>query len=288
MFGIAISCRSFLLFVLMTLHVIQPHAYISSIEIRNNIIDGGKTKSILSSATVWDQFSHSIGVKKRQYSRENYNFDKNSKDIMKKAELYFEAKGIPFETLRSQPKHWRTHAKLAVRPLSKWGGIKIGLFKPGTHDVIDGSMSDDHHPRINEAVAAVRSAALECNIVGYSEPNIERNILGSGEIRYIQLTYHRMTGKIQLVLVWNDASLRYCGGKVSRLIKYLTTHHSSMWHSIFINFQTSSKNTIFNNDVNAWKLLHGEEFMTERIGNVDFVLRPQIFRQVGQLESIFF
>lgn len=47
--------------------------------------------------------------------------------------------------------HWRTHVKLAVQPLSKWGGLKIGLFRSGTHEVEPIPSCQVHHPRINEA-----------------------------------------------------------------------------------------------------------------------------------------
>ena len=43
---------------------------------------------------------------------------------------------------------WRTHSKLAVRGTSP---LKIGLFRPNSHDVIEGD-SSAHHEKINQTV----------------------------------------------------------------------------------------------------------------------------------------
>ena len=56
---------------------------------------------------------------------------------------------------------------------------------------------------------------------------------------------------------------------------------ADLWHSITVNFQTSESNTIFNYHPKAWKLLWGPPTLRERIGNVNFFFRPQIFRQAN-------
>jgi hypothetical protein len=72
--------------------------------------------------------------------------------IIKRAKAFFAAENLRFPTHVGNVTHWRTHVKLAVRPLSRWGGLKIGLFKAGSHEVEAIPDCRVHHPRINEAV----------------------------------------------------------------------------------------------------------------------------------------
>lgn len=57
------------------------------------------------------------------------------------------------------PLAWRTVAKLATRPVSKWGGVELGLFKLGSHDVVGIPECRVHHPSVNAAMAAVQDSA---------------------------------------------------------------------------------------------------------------------------------
>jgi hypothetical protein len=54
-----------------------------------------------------------------------------------------------------------------------------------------------------------------------------------------------------------------------------------MFHSIHVNYQTSLTNTVFNYNINNWKLLHGNEYVEEYINGIQFYLKPQVFRQAN-------
>ncbi len=57
---------------------------------------------------------------------------------------------------------WRTQVKLAVQPMSKWGGLKFGLlFKAGSHEVEAIPLCRVHHPAINMAVEELKKNALD-------------------------------------------------------------------------------------------------------------------------------
>jgi len=174
---------------------------------------------------------------------------------------------------------WRTHVKLAVQPLSKWGGLKIGLYKAGSHEVEAIPDCRVHHPRINEAVEELKKQAIEVGVKGYYQDS-SGNTPPSGELRYVQMTVERESGKVQLVLVWNSMMYKDAEQTLPRLVKKLKSR-ADLWHSITVNFQTSESNTIFNYHPKAWKLLWGPPTLRERIGNVNFFFRPQIFRQAN-------
>lgn len=58
-----------------------------------------------------------------------------------------------------EPHGWRTVAKLAARPISKWGGVELGLYKLASHDVVGIPDCQVHHPSVNRAVSLVKESA---------------------------------------------------------------------------------------------------------------------------------
>jgi len=200
-------------------------------------------------------------------------------NIIRRATTFFQQENVPLKVHISNITQWRTNVKLAVQPTSRWGGLKIGLYKKQSHIVEAIPDCKVHHPLINLAVDELRQACLEAGVLGYQEAN--NGNPASGELRYLQMALERYTGKIQLVLVWNAPMIKYASQSLPRLIKKLKTK-PEMWHSITVNFQTSELNTIFNYNPKAWKLMWGPPVLREKIGNATFFFRPQIFRQVGR------
>ena len=209
----------------------------------------------------------------------NGNFTDAS--IVRRATNFFKTQcdtEIPLKIHLSNPIHWRTNVKLAVQAVSRWGGLKIGLYKSKSHIVEAIPECQVHHPRINEAVEELQLRCIEAGITGYQEA--KNGQPPQGELRYIQMTLERLTGKIQLVLVWNAPTFITAGQTLPRLVKKLKLK-PELWHSISVNFQTSEGNTIFNYNPKAWKTLWGPQVIKEKIGNVTFYFRPQIFRQAN-------
>jgi len=196
--------------------------------------------------------------------------------IVKRAKNFFASENLNFPTTLSDHIGWRTHVKLAVRPLSRWGGIKIGLFKAGSHDVLPIPDCKVHHPRINEAVEFLKAAAMEVGVKGYQEAS--NGNAAEGELRYIQMSIERETQKIQVVLVWNVFTFKEAEQTLPRLVKRLKGQ-PQLFHSVYANFQTSPSNVILNYNAKAWKLLWGPPSLKEKVGNANFFFSPQIFRQ---------
>eukprot|EP01041_Mallomonas_annulata_P007345 gene7345-14993_t len=196
--------------------------------------------------------------------------------VVLKAKAFFTTQGIKFNTYLEKTNGWRTHAKLAVQPLSRWGGIKIGLYKTGSHEVESIPDCKVHHPRINEAVEELRRTATDAGVKAYQPSS--NGLPAQGELRYLQMSVERETGKIQLVLVWNADSYKEADQSLPRLVKRLKSR-PDLWHSISANFQTASSNVIFNYAPKAWKLLWGPPTTKEKIGRADFFFQPQVFRQ---------
>lgn len=177
---------------------------------------------------------------------------------------------------------WRTQAKLAIAPLSKWGGCRIGLYEEGTHRVLPIPNCRVHHPSINHAVDIITQATELVKTRAFDQDSL------SGSLRYIQCAVERRTGKLQLTLVWNAPGRKEASAELSRLLKALKAADPAqeLWHSIWVNYRTGPGNTIFARDPRSWSKVQGLDYLTEKIGpsQVLFYLTPQLFRQ-GNLEG---
>lgn len=81
-----------------------------------------------------------------------------------------------------------------------------------------------HHPRINEAAEILRLAATDAGVLGYEHGENRRGkrpTRASGELKYLQFSLERSTGKVQVVLVWNAEEYREASQALPRLVKRL-------------------------------------------------------------------
>lgn len=169
------------------------------------------------------------------------------------------------ELVEGQREHWRTKAKLCVRgspnkPL-------IGLFKEGTHEVVDLVQCIDHHPSIDAALAQLRKVIMKRGIIPYDEKTLQ------GHLRYVQLVCQRSSGLVELSLVANGEN-----GKDALLGAAKELWETPAWHSIWINIQEGSTNTIFGK---KWIHLYGNEDLWEEIGGISICFHPGTFSQAN-------
>lgn len=153
--------------------------------------------------------------------------------------------------------HWRTRAKLAVR-----GDAQIGLFKRGTHDVVDIATCPLHHPAIYHAIPLLKKALKECHIPSYNEQTHE------GCLRYVQFVVERATGLVQLTLVVKENK------NLEPLIHNLSKQ--KIWHSIWTNVQPLPINRIFGD---TWHHSFGNENLYETLGGNQICFHPACFGQ---------
>lgn len=172
----------------------------------------------------------------------------------------------PFKMHVGSPYGWRTRAKLAVRGNSQQP--LIGLFKEGSHDIVDIPFCKVHHPAINIAVDFIKKWIIINHISIYSETT------GHGLIRYLQLAVERKTQKVQLTLVINE---KLDSTTIEALCADLW-NLSMQWHSIWINYNSRRDNVIFGGD---WKLIKGEEWLWENLLHAEVCFHPASFAQAN-------
>lgn len=166
------------------------------------------------------------------------------------------------------PLGFRVRARLAVR--GRAASPKLGIFQQGTHAIADIPSCTIHHPRINAAARAIRDAIRRTGTMPYADrPHV-------GLLRYVQVVVERSTGRVQVVLVANDADERSLMPMVSLLVPALGDRLQGLWW----NGHRERSNAILGPD---WKLLAGESAVRETIGGADVFFPPGAFGQ-GNLD----
>ncbi|CAM9562748.1 unnamed protein product [Scytosiphon promiscuus] len=178
-----------------------------------------------------------------------------------------------------KPHGWRTVAKLATRPVSKWRGVELGLYSSGSHDVVGIPECQVHHPSVNLAVEALQESTKKIGVTGFRQENLD------GDLRYVQMAVERTSGKVQLTLVWNEESYRDATPKLQLLAKDLRSRQPELFHSIWANFRVGVGNAIFSRDPHSWHRCSGPEYLKEVVGpsKIPFFFSPPLFRQ-GNLD----
>jgi tRNA/tmRNA/rRNA uracil-C5-methylase (TrmA/RlmC/RlmD family) len=228
--------------------------------------------------------------------------------IMKDFEKFFlNQYDLKSEITVGKKTKWRTAVKLAVR-----GEIgedrklrtEIGLFGPGSHNVIDCSHSPAHHSRINEAVEMIKNAIEELKIGGYIEGTAaeDKKIAKyNAFLRYILLSVERKSGLIQLSLVWNSSKINPTTAStnaLTSLVEYLTSKtivnnsetfkskRSKLFHSIWVHYHPADihNNAITNFSPDSWELKFGKEYMLEHV-NTDFASADVAVVGAGKSEN---
>ena len=232
--------------------------------------------------------------------------DLDGPPLLCEARSFFAEHDVRLRCVDSAPPGSRTTSRVAVRVGQDGRGAVIGMFKPGTHDVIPCAADErchvPHHPALNEAIAAV-SSTFEAlgELSAYDETT------GSGTLRYLQLSVERSTRRVQCVLVANVRKLEEDAALV-RFAAHLWAAHGDTGtvtataavprsvlrlHSIWANMNPTATNNILSYTPHAWQLLHqapapggGDSFLDGALlerytSGSAFVLPPFVFRQAN-------
>lgn len=206
--------------------------------------------------------------------------------IIQQATAFFQEKGHGFEVKVGPTSGWRTVSKLAVR--SQSGVLCIGLFAPGSHQLLEIPKCQAHHPRINSAVQVIQKQCRKCAIQPYDEQS------GTGSLKYVAINIERSTGNQQVSLVWNrnNNSDNQEESKLQKLCEALIKVSKNnddrlVLHSLWVHFSNLDKyaNSIFDRD-GKWELKYGEEMVVEHLimegaPTVPLHFPPQVFRQAN-------
>ena len=207
--------------------------------------------------------------------------------IIKLARQYFAELRVEFQVVIGELYGWRGVAKLAVRGTVKKNRIEagkcIGLFKPGSHDILPCLDSPVHHKAINKVSQIVENACVYKNITGYRED------VDTGLLKYIIMGVETATEKVQLTLVVNIMPTDP-QEELNELISYLVSSNSTVFHSIWVHYNAASKHNNSNTGRgggDTWVLKYGTELLEEMLKTGIELVKPKLQVQLCYPPNVF-
>ncbi|CAJ1950146.1 unnamed protein product [Cylindrotheca closterium] len=213
--------------------------------------------------------------------------------IIQQATSFFQEQGHAFEVKVGPTSGWRTVSKLAVR--SQSGVLCLGLFAPGSHQLLEIPNCQAHHPRINSAIQVLQKQCRKCDIKPYDEQT------GTGSLKYVAINIERSTGNQQVSLVWNknangnsndEKEKEKEDSKLQKLCEALIKVSKNnddrlVLHSLWVHYSNLNKyaNSIFDRD-GQWELKYGDNMVVEYLDingapKAPLHFPPQVFRQAN-------
>ncbi len=143
-----------------------------------------------------------------------------------------------------------SNSYLLISPRSTEKGLQLGIFAEGTRNIVQSDTNPVHHPAINRAIKKVQEAARAVALQGYNDE------AGAGDLRYVQITVERVSGKVQAVLVWHAKRLK--DAQEAGLNDFLKAL-GNFFHSVHVNLHVPWKhsNRIFSFENEDWILVKG-------------------------------
>lgn len=164
---------------------------------------------------------------------------------------------------------YRASAKLVVA--RKRGKGQVGMYRRGSHDVVDIADCPLHHPLINRVAAVVREELDRRNISAY-DANHRRGLL-----RYLLVRVNPAYDKAMVTFVTSERNYR----EVTHLAKWLQRKVPEVI-SVHQNVNSSTGNVIYGRE--TFKIL-GTPDLIDQVGDVRLRLGPTSFLQVHHAQA---
>ncbi len=159
---------------------------------------------------------------------------------------------------------YRNQAKLVARESPN--GLLLGIYRPGTHDVVDIRRCPVHAPPINDVIARVAAVLERHRLSIYDERS------GAGVLRYLIVRTSLWNRQVQVVLVASTRAVPRLG-EIVRAIR-----RSRSVSSVVLNVNRDPGNVIFGPDFAA---LTKEDGLVEKIGGLRLRTRAGAFLQAN-------
>lgn len=167
------------------------------------------------------------------------------------------------------PFHYRNKAQFPVGT-DKDGHIVTGFYAGRTHSIIN-NRKCYLGAEINEKILDIVVDYMESNhISAYDETR------GEGLVRHVLIRYGFVTKEIMVCLVINGECLPKAEGLVEKLARI------PGMTSISLNVNRERTNVILGRKI---KVLWGQEYITDSIGNVSYQISPLSFYQVNPVQT---
>jgi 23S rRNA (uracil1939-C5)-methyltransferase len=166
---------------------------------------------------------------------------------------------------------WRYRNKAQVPIGEEEGGLIGGFFRQGTHDIIDMEECLIQHEQNDQVIQKVKEIANGLEIRAYQEKE------NQGLLRHVVVKYAFTTNEMMIVLITNGETIP----RSDQLISQLTEAFPNL-KSVVQNINTKKTNVIFGDKT---KLLWGEEYIHDYIGDIRFAISAKSFYQVNPIQT---
>lgn len=146
-----------------------------------------------------------------------------------------------------------------------------GIYKEGTHQVIPVDTCLLHHPRLDEAIKAVRDAAAYCKYKPYDE---DRH---TGLIRHVLVRHSRLTDEVLVVLITASSNLPGSRAFVKKVRERCPNVASIVQN---INARSTSAVLGFSE-----KTLFGRGYIVDELCGIRFRIAASSFYQVNPVQT---
>ncbi|EGL83877.1 RNA methyltransferase, TrmA family [Caldalkalibacillus thermarum TA2.A1] len=168
-------------------------------------------------------------------------------------------------------KPWRYRNKTQVPIGEEEGGLIGGFYRPRSHDIIDMEACLIQHEQHDQVIQKVKEIGTRLGIPAYNEDK------HSGLLRHVVAKYGFATGQLMIVLVTNGEHIP----AKNKLVDELVSAFPNL-KSIVQNINTKRTNVIFGDES---KVLWGEPYIYDKIGDIRFAISARSFFQVNPVQT---
>lgn len=178
---------------------------------------------------------------------------------------------LPMEPIigMKEPYHYRNKAQFPVGR-NKEGRIITGFYAGRTHTIIENRDCALGVSQNKEVLDRVIAYMERYGVEPYEE------MTGKGLVRHILIRYGFFTGEVMVCIIANGTHLPHSGKLVESLLEI------PGMTSITLNVNRSRSNVILGEEL---KLLWGQTYITDKIGEIFYQISPLSFYQVNPLQT---
>lgn len=205
----------------------------------------------------------------------DYNFVLNQKK--KIVENVLSKQRVEYKVLNNcigmgMPYYYRNKVQYPIR-IDSFGKNKIGFYQKNSHDIIENKCCYIQDRVIDIVAKDIFNKLIELGFDGYNE---EKNI---GDIRHIVVRRGYHTSEIMIILVVNNNDL-FSDSRFLKLVNHIKLNKNIK--SLVLNLNKSKTNEILGDKS---KVIYGEEYISDYIGDFKFLISPKSFFQVNTTQA---
>lgn len=166
---------------------------------------------------------------------------------------------------------WRYRNKAQVPVGEAEGGLMTGFYRQGSHEIIAMQECLIQHEQNDQVIQKVREICHRMGMTAFKEQEHK------GLLRHVVVKYGFHTDELMIVLITNGEQIP----EEQAMIKDLRQAFPNL-KSIVQNINTKKTNVIFGDKT---KLLWGEEYIYDQIGDIRFAISARSFYQVNPVQT---